>query len=224
MGLKEKVIVRSVIDYMKIITIALIAAVFVRVFFVQAYKIPTGSMEDTLLAGDFLIVNKVIYGVHIPFTSWRLPGFSDPEPGDIIVFKYPEDRSIDYIKRCIAVAGQTVEIRDKVVYVDDDPFPIPPHARSDNHVMTKGVPAPGIFPPGRNFNPDNYGPVTVPDGHLFVMGDNRDNSMDSRYWGFLNTDDVIGKALVIYWSVDKHIPLRQFVQKVRWRRIADVIQ
>ena len=222
-------------EWTESIIVAVVAALIIRALFIQAFKIPTGSMEDTLLIGDFLLVNKVIYGSKIPFTDWRLPAIREPKPGDVIVFKYPLDRSLDYIKRCVAVGGQVVEIKDKVLYVDGEIFTNPPKAKFNDSFMEKGMHDPvGIFPPGANFNRDNWGPYKVPENHMFMMGDNRDSSQDSRYWGMLPRKDVVGKALIIYWSWDNTVPFYKFYiiiydvlsgkTKIRWSRIADIIR
>ena len=219
-------------EYTEAIIFAVIAATFLRIFVVQAFRIPTGSMEDTLLVGDFLLVNKFIYGVrtpdkipilniHIPWV--RLPGFKKPQRGDIVVFKYPRNPDQDYIKRCIAVGGDTVEIRNKQVYVNGKPFPNPPHAKFGPYTMPPGQIEPGIYPPGAG-NRDNYGPVVVPKGYYFMMGDNRDNSLDSRYWGFLPEENVIGEAMIIYFSWDSRVPLYRIFHKIRWSRIGDIIR
>jgi signal peptidase I len=176
-------------EYAEAVIMAVVLTFFVRAFVIQAFRIPTGSMMDTLLIGDFLFVNKFIYGPKIPYTAVRLPGLRSPRPGDIMVFKYPGDLKRDFIKRCIAVGGQTVEIRNKVVYVDgmagDEPYVI----RSDPRILPKEV------------SPrDNMDPLYVPQGYLFMMGDNRDNSLDSRFWGPLDVRLVKGKAMIIYWS------------------------
>ena len=219
----------TVREYVESFSIAIIAALIIRAVFIQAFKIPTGSMENTLLVGDFLLVNKFVYGAEIPFTNWRLPAFSDPKSGDVVIFKYPLDPNLDYIKRCIAVGGQTVEIKDKVVYVDGVPMDIPPGALNDYALMAKGVPDPDIFYPNgysreNFFNRDNFGPITVPENHLFMMGDNRGNSEDSRFWGFVPRENVVGEALIIYWSWEYGVPLYKFFTKVRWSRIADLIR
>lgn len=211
-------------EYTESLLIAVIAALIIRTFFIQAFKIPTGSMEDTLLVGDFLLVNKFKYGAKIPFTDWRLPEFSEPKSGDIVVFRYPRNPSLDYIKRCVAAGGQTVEIRNKVVYVDGNPFPDPPEAKFNASVLEKGIPDQRIYPHGSSFNSDNYGPIKVPEGHFFMMGDNRDNSEDSRYWGFVPRDNIIGEPVIIYWSWERNIPLYKFFSKVRWSRIAHLIE
>ena len=214
---------RMVREYAEALIIALLAALFIRSFVVQAFRIPTGSMEDTLLVGDFLLVNKCVYGAKVPYTSWRLPGWDEPQPGDVVVFKYPKNPELDYIKRCIAVAGQTVEIRNKQVYVDGTPVPLPPEAKFiDTYIKSAQLKEADIVPEGAG-NRDNYGPVVVPEGHLFTMGDNRDNSLDSRYWGFLPKENIVGKALIIYFSWDLHMPLQMFMEKVRWGRLVQII-
>lgn len=180
-------------EYVETIVFAVLLFVVIKTDVVQAFRIPSGSMEDTLLVGDFLLVNKFLYGPQIPFTDIKLPGIRDPQHGDVIVFPYPEDPTKDFIKRCVAVEGQTVEVRDKVVYVDGRPVPDPPNAK---HVD------PMIVPEQRSPR-DNWGPKVVPDGHAFVMGDNRDSSSDSRFWGFVDKRTVKGKALMIYWSWDR---------------------
>jgi signal peptidase I len=168
-------------EYLEIIVISVVLALIVRTYVVQAFRIPSGSMEDTLLVGDFLLVSKFIYY------------FTDPEPDDVIVFRYPLDPKRDFIKRCVAVEGQTVEIRDKVLLVDGQAVSAP--------LQGKFVDS-RIFPASANAR-DNYGPVKVPADHVFVLGDNRDNSRDSRYWGFLNEKLIKGKAFVLYWSWHK---------------------
>lgn len=218
-------------EYIEIIVISVLLALFVRSFVIQAFRIPSGSMEDTLLVGDFLLVSKFIY--------W----FTDPQPGDIIVFKYPLDPSRDFIKRCVAVEGQTVEIRQKELFVDGRRISLPPQGK---HVDSQ------TYPQGTNAR-DNFGPVTVPSGHVFVLGDNRDNSRDSRYWGFLNEKLIKGKAFILYWSWQREAPDPQLAkldgplllslprfalsfikvlvfdlvhlpQRVRWPRIGDLIR
>jgi signal peptidase I len=195
---RKKSIIR---EYAEIIVLAVALALFVRTFFVQAFRIPSESMEDTLLVGDFLFANKFIYGAKMPFVDWRLPSIRDPEPGDIIIFKYPGDQKTDYIKRCVAVTGQTIELRGDDLFVDGE--------RQDEQ-YTKYV-------RGSN-HPRQYGPYTVPEGHIFMMGDNRDNSADSRAWGPLDMKLISGKAMFIYfsWNPNSH--------GVRFSRIGDIIR
>lgn len=190
-------------EYLQAILIALILALFIRTFVVQAFKIPSGSMKNTLLIGDHILVNKFIYGVRSPFTRelW-IPG-KKPERGDVAVFIYPMDRKKDFIKRVIGIEGDTIQIINKNVYVNGKLFPDPPEVQhTDPRIL-----------PGR----DNMGPVTVPKDKIFVMGDNRDQSYDSRFWKFVPLKDVKGKAFTIYWSwnSDKFWP--------RFERIGDLV-
>jgi signal peptidase I len=178
-------------EYVQAIVTALILALIIRTFIVQAFKIPSGSMKPTLQVGDHILVNKFIYGVRVPFKGKKVLVWSTPSRGDIIVFKYPKDPSRDFIKRVIGVGGDTISEKDKVLYVNgkraDEPYA--KHVESDIK--------PGGFEPR-----DNFGPIVVPQGKYFVMGDNRDQSYDSRYWGFVDLDEIKGKALIIYWSWD----------------------
>jgi signal peptidase I len=170
---------------------ALVLTLFLRAFVIQAFRIPSESMRDTLLVGDFLFVNKFEFGPKIPFTHVRLPGLRAPHRGDVIVFQFPQDPSKDFIKRCIATGNQTLQVVDKQVAVDGEKLNEPYTIHTD----------PTVRPAGFEFR-DNYGPYTVPAGELFMMGDNRDNSNDSRYWGPLQMDLVKGHAMFIYWSWD----------------------
>lgn len=241
---RKKNIVR---EYVEAILVALVAAMILRIFVIQAFRIPTGSMKDTLLVGDFLLVNKFIYGVRTPdriplvnikIPYFRLPAFKEPKPGDIIVFKYPKDPKLDYIKRCIAIAGQTVEIRDGTVYVDGKAEGESEKTKSlydseeqggqyvDYYQITKdnGKKYTIRLWESENRSNRNFGPTKVPEGHLFVMGDNRDNSSDSRYWGYLPRENVVGQALVIYFSWNSEVPLYKIFKRIRWTRIGDLIR
>ena len=201
---KSKGVIR---ENLEIIIIAVILAMFIRTFVVQAFKIPSGSMKDTLLVGDHLLVNKFIYGVKIPFTDGKtLIPVSEPERGDIVVFKYPQNPEKDYIKRVIGIEEDVIKIVDKKLYVNGEPVNHEYARYTDNTV----------FPAWRNPR-DNLGPVTVPEDSLFVMGDNRDNSHDSRFWGFVDLNDVKGEAFIIYWSWDRE----SF--DIRWSRIGDLL-
>ncbi|MCU1385876.1 MAG: Signal peptidase [Acidobacteria bacterium] len=182
-------------EYFESIVIAVILALFIRTFVVQAFKIPTGSMEETLLIGDHLLVNKFVFGpTQTPLERTLLPT-GTIKRRDVLVFKYPEEPERDFIKRVIGLPGETVELREKKVYINGTPLDEPyvhfltaPSAASElNEVTSFDV-------------RERYGPVTVPANHYFVMGDNRDNSQDSRYWGFLPRENIKGKSLVIYWS------------------------
>jgi signal peptidase I len=172
------------------IILAVILALFIRTFVVQAFKIPSGSMKDTLLVGDHILVNKFIYGIKIPFIQKTLIAIKDPQPEDIVVFIYPVDPRKDFIKRVIGIAGDVIEIKDKQVFINGEVF---------EHKAYEKYEDPGKLP-AKSSQRDNYGPVTVPPNSLFVMGDNRDKSLDSRFWGFVPLKNVKGKAFIIYWS------------------------
>jgi len=201
-------------EYAEAIIIALVLALFIRTFVVQAFKIPSGSMLPTLLIGDHLLVNKFIYGVKVPFSGNILIPLKNPVPGDIVVFRFPKNPKLDYIKRVIGVAGDTVEIRNKRIYVNGKPFPDPYGVFTDSKILP-----PDISPR------DNFGPVKVPEHHIFVMGDNRDNSYDGRFWGFVDLNAVRGKAFIIYWSWDVRKPLLSLDRfaSIRWRRIGHIV-
>jgi len=181
-------------EYFESIVIAVILALFVRTWIVQAFKIPTGSMEQNLLIGDHLLVNKFVLGPTATDVERAILPVTDIRRGDVVVFKYPEDPERDFIKRVIGLPGETIELRDRRVYVDGAPLEEP----YVFHLQTAGEP--GGF---SSFDVRvQYGPVTVPADSYFMMGDNRDNSQDSRYWGFLPQDYVKGRALMIYWSYE----------------------
>jgi signal peptidase I len=191
---RKKSVVR---EYSEIILMAVFLAFFVRTFFIQAFKIPSESMEDTLLVGDFLFANKFVYGAKLPGLEVRLPGVRDPRPGDIIIFKYPGDRRTDYIKRCVAVEGQSVELKGTKLYVDGE-------LQHEEYA--------------KYFHGATFGPYEVPKDHIFVMGDNRDNSADSRVWGPLDKNLILGKAMFIYFSWNGHD------HAVRFSRIGNIIR
>ncbi len=184
-------------EYVEALVVALLLALFIRAFVVQAFRIPSGSMIPTLLVGDQILVDKVAYR------------FRKPMRGDIVVFKYPQDETRDFIKRVIGMPGETLEVRNRKVYInntllDDRGYAF--HEFFDNFRM----------PPR-----DDYGPVVVPQGKYFVMGDNRENSQDSRFWGFLNEDKIVGRAFIIYWSrdIEKYFPL-----EIRWGRFSRLVE
>lgn len=230
----------EVYEYAKSLIIALVLAFVIKTSIVEAYKIPSASMEDTLTEGDFLLANKFIYGSHLPlpFVNWRLPGYADPRQGDVVIFTYPVDMKTNYIKRCVAVAGQVVEVRDTILYIDGEKFPDPRYAKYTSFI-----------PQARPISADpriNFGPYTVPEGTIFVMGDNRNNSSDSRYWGRLTPvklELLQGEAFLIHWSwsPDANAPevdladlsslprsvfynVIHFFQRVRWNRLGDIIR
>jgi signal peptidase I len=207
-------------EYAEALLIALVLAIFIRTFFVQAYKIPSGSMEPTLLIGDHILVNKLIYGLRMPdsILGLDIPGLPygrylfHLEPihrGDVVVFVFPPDRTKDFIKRVIGLPGDTIQVKNGKVWLNgkpmDDPhghFEVPDNQRSP------------ISPR------DNFGPVTVPPGKIFAMGDNRDRSYDSRFWGYADENDVEGKAMIIYWSWNSE---GSGLLPVRWSRIGMLV-
>jgi len=217
----------TVWDNFKQIFAAVVLAIIIKTSIVEAYKIPSSSMEDTLLVGDFLLANKFVYGARLPLVNWQLPAFSNPEPGDVIIFIFPRDGVTKYIKRCIAGPGDTVEVVDKVLFVNSKEFPNPERSRYED-----------VRKPG-----DNFGPYVVPPNSYFMMGDNRDNSYDSRFWGPVRREYILGEAMMIHWSWDDSrlsapevsvtdplsVP-RMFVfnaihffEKVRWSRLMNII-
>ncbi len=208
----QKSVVR---EYVEAILIAIMLALFIRSFIVQAFKIPSGSMLPTLQIGDHLLVNKFIYGVKIPMTGKVLIPWKSPEHDDIVVFRFPKDRSIDYIKRVVGIAGDTVEVKNKQLFINGEPISNP-HAHFTEKNIMKASAGPR----------DTMGPVKVPDGHIFVMGDNRDNSYDSRFWGFVPLRDVLGEAFILYWSWDLNEPLMSIERftSIRWTRIGDIVR
>lgn len=196
-------------DWIEPVLIALVLVFCIRAFIFQPFRIPSGSMEDTLLIGDQIIVLKCLYGVRLPFTDTPVLKLRDPRPGDVIVFKYPPDPAQDFIKRCIATGGQTVRIERKRLYVDGRPALFPAHAKFLDPAMLPAESAPR----------DDFGPVTVPAGMVFVLGDNRDNSNDSRFWGFVPLENVTGAAKLIYWSRNAAVPFSCFQNSIRWNRL-----
>jgi len=192
-------------EYTEALLVALLLAFFIRSFIVQAFKIPSGSMLPTLQIGDHILVNKFLYGLRLPYPfESTLVEWKQPKRDDVIVFIYPKDRSKDFIKRVVGEPGDTVEIRHKQVFINGEKMD-DPHANfaDGDHEI-----------PGPR---DNLGPVTIPQHQLFVMGDNRDRSHDGRFWGFVDLDDVKGKAFLIYWSWDGQD------RWVRWERIGSLI-
>ena len=206
----------TVREYFESIVIAVILALFVRTWVVQAFKIPTGSMENNLLIGDHLLVNKFVFAPTLTRVEDALLPIDPIRRGDIIVFKYPEDPERDFIKRVIGLPGETIELRDKKVHINGSPLD-EPYVRFLFPFDPAGSEAAAVV----EFDPRRaYGPVTVPPGHYFMMGDNRDNSEDSRYWGFLPRDYVKGKALFVYFSFgDGSTGLTGLAGNVRWKRI-----
>jgi signal peptidase I len=226
---REKTVFR---EYFELIVETAVFVFFVMTFVVQAFQIPTGSMEPTLLVGDFLLVNKFAYTESVlPLEKALLPS-RDLQRFDIVVFKYPRELNKDFVKRIIALEGETVEIKDKQVFVNDSPIPEEYKVHNDSRVYSKA----GYYQYDEVIR-DNYGPLTVPPGHCFVMGDNRDNSQDSRIWGYLPMHLIKGRPWIIYFSYkaerDAYLKtslrerLRKFVNfipKARWGRLLKVIK
>ncbi|MBM4159361.1 MAG: signal peptidase I [Ignavibacteria bacterium] len=281
-------------EYIDALLYAAIFAFLIKIFLFEAYRIPTGSMENTLLVGDFLLVTKFTYGAttprNVPFTDIRLPygklpGFKDPKRGDVIVFDFPGERDelesrevLNYIKRCVGLPGDTIHVINRTLYVNSRVFPNSPFSKFIGNPLPQNVPNPRIFPAGSNWNEDFYGPIRVPksgdilkidsanfegwkmfilkEGHkevnftadkklivdgqelqggmytvqrdyLFMMGDNRNNSLDSRFWGFMPMENVVGEAFIIYWSWDANISFADFFRllgSIRWDRLGTLIK
>ncbi len=193
-------------EYAEAIVLAVLLALFIRTFVVQAFKIPSGSMLPTLQIGDHILVLKSIFGVRLPFSNKVIIPIKQPERGDVVVFIYPVDPSKDFIKRVVAVAGDTVEVRNKRLYVNGV------QAEDANAYYEDASVYSAMVKPR-----DSFGPVTVPQDKIFVMGDNRDHSYDSRFWGFVDMDEIRGKALMVYWSWDSKN------WGVRWNRLGKIV-
>jgi signal peptidase I len=193
---------RATLGIVRDIFIAFVLAIFIRAFVVQAYKIPSGSMIPTLLVGDYILVNRLSYGLRIPYYKYILR-WGEIKRGDIIVFVFPEDPSKDFIKRVIALPGETIEIRKKKIYINGREIEDKWGFFKDDYV---GPPR------------DDFGPFQVPQGHVFVMGDNRDESNDSRFWGPVNIENIKGKAFIIYFSWDP------YEKSIRFSRIFSIIR
>ncbi len=195
----------------KFVLWVVVITMVLRVSVAEAYRVEMSSMENTLLPGDTILGNKFLYGARLPLIGLRLPPIRNPRPGDIIVLQHPVEIGQRLIKRVIAVEGQVIEIRDKQLYVDNQPVPLPDRGKFvDSRVLPRGV-----------SNRDNFGPLTVPDKSLFVMGDNRDISLDSRGWGFVGRDKVLGLAIIILYSWD-HDPTEPFWERIRWSRFGHI--
>ena len=284
--------IQKFIEFWKNLLFAAIAALLIKTFLIETSRVPTGSMEETIMVGDFLFVNKFIYGSssprNIPFTNvvlpyFQLPAISEPERGDVIVFEYPGDRDVlkpteilNYVKRCVGEPGDTIEIKNKVVYINGEELHRPPNIQyMMPRILPKSYTRPDIFPKGSRWNKDQYGPLVipkkgdiielnvdnietyrmlinrnyernvvtvtgdkiyidnkvvteyeVPQDYYFAMGDNRDDSADSRYWGFVPREKIIGEALMIYWSWNPNIPFSNFFKllgSTRFSRIAKLV-
>lgn len=219
-------------DWTRSILIAFVLFLVIRTFVVEAFRIPTGSMENTLLVGDFLLVNKAVYGAEIPGTHLHLPAFENPHRGDVVVFAPPHDPTKNYVKRLVGMPGDTLEMHNKVLYVDgikqDEPYARYSDSTGDavhpdmqwqsNHLIAKTA---------RGYHPtrDNWGPIVVPEGDYFMLGDNRDNSEDSRYWGFVSREAIRGRPWFVYYSFDPSLSGRvPWLRYVRWGRIGEAIR
>ena len=219
-------------EWTKVFQISVLLFLVVRTFFVEAFKIPSGSMEGTLLVGDFLLVNKLVYGAELPFTKQRLPALRTPTRGDVIVFEWPEDPTKNFVKRLVGVAGDTLAMRDGVLYrngarvqeryaVRRDPSG---DASGDefrwqrHHLLASGASGSAAYPPSRN----NWGPLVVPKRNYFVLGDNRDNSLDSRYWGFVPDSLLKGRPMVVYYSYSPDSSDgMDWLTRIRWTRLGE---
>lgn len=286
---KPETFTEGVISWVKTVLGAIVVVMIINGAAVASFVVPTGSMENTVMTGDFLFVNKFLYGpttpqlipfLNIPLPFYKFPGFKDPEVGDVIVFIYPGDRDqvkseefVYYLKRCVGTAGDIVELKNKQLFINGKSFGLPEHGKYDMNLPIYPGDQFRTFPPGKGYTRDDYGPIRVPkkgdiidlsiqnirewdvfisrEGHevtatanevlidgkpaktytverdyCFGMGDNRDNSLDSRYWGFIPYDNVIGTPMVVYWSWDPNIPLTKFVDKfssLRLSRIGNII-
>ena len=233
-------------EYLEALAIAVVVALVLRTFVFQAFRIPTGSMKDTLMVGDFLLVNKFVYGIRTPdringidieIPHIRLPAFKKPKRGDIIIFEYPRDPSVDYIKRCIGLPGDTVEVRNNNVYINGraegeqtlvgkEYDPVEEATFFCYKIKRQGNSSYTIRHRADGWSKlSSFGPVVVPSGHYFMMGDNRDNSSDSRFWGFMPQENILGKALILYFSFDKYKKSKWNVfAAIRWHRIFNIIR
>ena len=225
---REKSVFR---EYFELIAETAVFVFFVMTFVVQAFQIPTGSMEPTLLIGDFLLVNKLVYASKASSIEEKILPRKTIRRQDIVVFKYPNDLTKDFVKRVIGLAGEKIEIKNKQVFVNDKPLDEKYKVHNDSQIISKND-----YYHYDDTIRDNFGPVNVPAGHIFVMGDNRDNSADSRYWGFLPLTYVKGRPWMIYFSYraerdaylktslqDRLKKLVNFLPKARWGRVLKVI-
>lgn len=221
-------------DWTKAVVTAFLLFVLIRSLLFEAFKIPTGSMERTLMVGDFLLVNKAVYGAEIPLTHTRLPSFALPERGDVVVFLPPHDPHRNYVKRLVGMPGDTLEMRDKVLWINGkaqaepytrsiDPITDPGDSRMMWQIahLVRRMRDPLSYHPTR----DNWGPIVVPPGRFFALGDNRDNSEDSRYWGFLDAGAIRGRPMFVYYSFDRGSanPFA-WLTGIRWTRIGEAIR
>jgi signal peptidase I len=221
-------------EWTKIFQVSVVLFLLVRTFFVEAFKIPSGSMEGTLLVGDFLLVNKLVYGAEVPFTHTRLPRLREPQRGDVIVFEWPEDPTKNFVKRLVGLPGDTLEMRDGMLvrngasvveryveHTEPDMDPAPEDFRWQKDHLVRTAAAAAGYHPSRN----NWGPLVVPGKSYFVLGDNRDNSLDSRYWGFVPDSLVKGRPFVIYYSYTPDtVNSFAWLTRIRWTRLGERIR
>jgi signal peptidase I len=217
-------------EWTKSLLVAIVLFLVIRTFLVEAFRIPTGSMEETLLIGDFLLVNKAVYGSRVPLTDVHLPAFGEPRRGDVAVFIPPHEPGKNYVKRLVAVPGDTVEMRNKLLFLNGEQLDEDYARYSDpNDIYLPGMiwqcdyrPA-GVEGPCRPTR-DNWGPIVVPDGRFLMLGDNRDDSEDSRYWGFVERRAIKGRPLFVYYSFNPFGPRPlPWLTQIRWRRVGDAV-
>lgn len=227
-------LLRLLWEWAKSFQLAVLLFLFIRAFLVEAFKIPSGSMEGTLLVGDFLLVNKLVYGAEIPFSGKRLPAVRTPARGDVIVFQWPSDPTKNFVKRLVGVPGDTLSMNEGVLFrngvrlqeayvrhIDPGADPAGEEFRWQRDYVVRTASASVSYHPSRN----NWGPLVVPKEHLFVLGDNRDNSLDSRYWGFVPDSLVRGQPMMVYYSYAPDSAARlDFLTRVRWHRLGDRIR
>lgn len=220
-------------EWIKSLVIAFGLFLVIRTFVVEAFRIPTGSMENTLLVGDFLLVNKAVYGAKLPGSALRLPAFDKPQRGDVVVFTPPHEPGKNYVKRLVGLPGDTLEMRGKVLYLNGEAQIEPYVQHSDLSGMDASLQdmlwqrrflAPGVDVETYRPTRDNWGPIIVPEGKYFMLGDNRDDSEDSRYWGFVDESAIKGQPLFIYYSFDGST-MRPFpwITQIRWDRIGGIV-
>lgn len=224
-------VLRAAWDWTRSVLVAFALFLVIRTFVVEAFKIPTSSMENTLLVGDFLLVNKAVYGAEIPGTGIHLPALEEPERGDVIVFNPPHEPAKNYVKRLVGVPGDTLQMVDKRLrvngrevrepyarYLDQSGDAVHAGMKWQSNFLIAGPRSPV---PSR----DNWGPIVVPTESYFVLGDNRDNSEDSRYWGFVHREAIRGRPLMVYYSFEPQADVRApWMRAVRWHRIGDRIR
>ncbi|PYP97793.1 MAG: signal peptidase I [Gemmatimonadetes bacterium] len=231
---RRSVLARWFDSWMRSLGMALVLFLIIRTFLLEAFQIPSGSMERTLLAGDFLFVNKAVYGAQIPGTSARLPAFESPHRGDVIVFAYPKDPTITYVKRVIGVGNDVVEMRDGQTLVNGRAIEEPYVQRIDplhdgydpDFTWQRQFLVQRNEEQRRRYHPtrDTWGPLRVPASKYFVLGDNRDNSADSRYWGFVDASAIKGRPLVVYFSYDRATrDALPWLTDIRWSRLGSLI-